>query len=300
MSERWVNTKTEKRCYICKNIFPRTTEFYYSDKHSSDGLASKCKECTKKMAMERFEKSKVLEIESLEGEIWKDINGYEGMYRVSNLGRVLSLNGNYKILRQNVEREYYKVRLSRENKSKAKSVHRLVAEAFIPNPNNLPMVNHKDENKLNNKYDNLEWCTCKYNLNYGNAQAKRVKKQSKKVYQYDLDMNLIKIWDNSMNIKRELGLDNSSIGKCCKGIGGSSGGFIWSYEPINEIPKNIHTKRVYQYDENYKLIKIWNSAKETEEENYNKGIVSKFCNGNYGWDTYKGYIWTHEKFNIND
>ena len=114
-------------------------------------------------------------------EIWKDIPGYEGMYQVSNLGRVKSLgraseigrNLKTKILKQTAEdKGYMKVGLRKNNKIRTVRVHRLVAEAFVGNPQGLPEVNHKDENKANNTYTNLEWCTTKYNCGYG-SKGKR-------------------------------------------------------------------------------------------------------------------------------
>ena len=109
-------------------------------------------------------------------EIWKPVIGYEGLYEVSSYGRVKSL---CKYDSRNRFREerilklcanrlgYLKVGLSSNNKTKKYLVHRIVAEAFIPNPNNLPIINHRDENPSNNNVDNLEWCTAKYNSNYG-------------------------------------------------------------------------------------------------------------------------------------
>ena len=116
-------------------------------------------------------------------EEWRDIKGYEGLYQVSNLGRVKSLirgTGNQfrfskveVILKPHLTKKgYFRLSLSKNNKRKSFQVHRLVAEAFIPNPNNYPQVNHKDENKTNNCVDNLEWCTNKYNCNYGNHGEK--------------------------------------------------------------------------------------------------------------------------------
>ena len=112
-------------------------------------------------------------------EIWKDIEGYEGLYQVSNKGRVKSLkrkicsNSNHKyntlsekLLKLSGGGKYIQVILCKDGKTSAKLVHRLVAQAFIPNPNNLPCVNHKDENKKNNDVRNLEWCTYKYNNEY--------------------------------------------------------------------------------------------------------------------------------------
>ena len=106
-------------------------------------------------------------------EIWKDIPGYEGLYQVSNYGNVKSLNyrgtkGKHKCLKQNTDKYGYKVViLANHGKYKSYKVHRLVASAFIENPNNYPQVNHLDENPANNNYLNLEWCTAKYNINYG-------------------------------------------------------------------------------------------------------------------------------------
>ena len=104
-------------------------------------------------------------------EEWKDIKGYEGIYQISNKGRVKSLGNNKtkkeKILRPRKINGYFSVRLCKKGeKPKEFNIHRLVAEHFIPNPDNLPVVNHKDENKLNNNVENLEWCTVAYNVNY--------------------------------------------------------------------------------------------------------------------------------------
>ena len=115
-------------------------------------------------------------------EVWKDVKGYEGLYQVSNFGRVKRVGGVVKhgtsktltvverILKVNVNgkgQEHLMVHLSKGGKVKKAYVHRLVAEAYIPNPDNLPEVNHKDENPMNNKVDNLEWCTHLYNNLYG-------------------------------------------------------------------------------------------------------------------------------------
>ena len=110
-------------------------------------------------------------------EEWKDIKGYEGLYQISNTGLVKRIPSikckTERILRQGTQKAGYNyVNLSKDNKIHTKRVHRLVAEAFISNPNNLPEVNHKDEDKSNNNVENLEWCTREYNLNYGTRSEK--------------------------------------------------------------------------------------------------------------------------------
>ena len=111
--------------------------------------------------------------------MWKNIKGYEELYQVSNYGRVKSLRKNGKIINGYIDgKGYMQVALSKNGKKKWFRIHRLVAQAFIPNHDNLPIINHKDENKLNNRVDNLEWCTTKYNNCYG-TRIKRVSEAMK-------------------------------------------------------------------------------------------------------------------------
>lgn len=143
-------------------------------------------------------------------EIWKTIPGYED-YEISNYGRVKrkcktqedilgrKCNYNEKILKPSNDKDgYLFVSLRKDKKGKSFRVHRLVASAFVPNVNNHPQVNHKDENKANNMVDNLEWCDNKYNSNYGNRSRKISNKVSKfMIIQKDLQGNLIKVWDRN-------------------------------------------------------------------------------------------------------
>lgn len=178
-------------------------------------------------------------------EIWKNIKEYED-YQVSNLGRVKSLKfGKEIIMSQITDRKgYLCVKLCKNGKHKKFSVHRLVAEAFIPNPNNYPQVNHKDENKQNNCVENLEYCTNEYNHNYGTAieraaekikgrtdiVEKRVAKLLKPIQQIDLETGIVlKEWPSIIEVKRKLGYHQSSIISCLKGRTKKSYGYKWKY-----------------------------------------------------------------------
>lgn len=184
----------------------------------------------------------------MEEEIWKDIEGYEG-YQVSSEGRVRSVDRviEYKdgakhiwrgqLLKLTNIRGYNTILLRKNGKGKRHQVHRLVAKAFIQNPDNLPECNHKDENPQNNNVNNLEWCDHKYNINYG-TRTERVSckninnpKYSKKVYQYTLDNQLVKVWESMHECERN-GFDRQNIRHCCKGEHKYHKGFRWSYTPL--------------------------------------------------------------------
>lgn len=152
----------------------------------------------------------------MEVEEWKDVVGYEGLYTVSNTGKVMSLNynntGNEGILSQSKDKDgYSRVILSDSGKRKTISVHRLVAIAFIPNPNNLPQVNHIDEVRDNNNVNNLEWCTLEYNINYGDHMKKlklnhvkgKTHPQSKKTTCDDIVFDTIKDCANYIGVNVE-------------------------------------------------------------------------------------------------
>lgn len=167
-------------------------------------------------------------------EIWKDIEGYEGLYQVSNMGRVKSVRRNI-LLKSRIARGYERVNLSKNGKYLTKKVHRLVANAFIPNPDNLPQVNHKDENKTNNCVDNLEWCDSKYNINYGMGNKKRGLsntngKLSKPVCQYSKDGCFIKEWKSIRDIERMTGYSSGHISRCCRGKQAYAYDYLWKYK----------------------------------------------------------------------
>lgn len=189
-------------------------------------------------------------------EIWKDIKGYEGLYQVSNLGRVKNLER--KVRCKNAERtikekililskstDYIQVSLSKRGKSKTHLVHRLVAQTFIPNKNNYKEINHKDCNKHNNCVENLEWCSRKQNMlhakNNGLIKSNKGEKcywfnkhgkdhgSSKKIIQFDKNGKLIKKWDSLTDVTRELRIWKSNICKCCEGKRKTAGGYVWKY-----------------------------------------------------------------------
>lgn len=167
-------------------------------------------------------------------EIWKNIDNYDD-YQVSNFGRVKSFKkGKERILKPSVAgRGYLFVVLCKNGIRKEMLIHRLVANAFIQNPDNLPCVNHKDENKQNNHVDNLEWCDAKYNLNYGTRNQRLGAKLTngplaKRVAQYSLTRKLIKIWPSLIEAGRQ-GFNQGHICSCCKGKRKSHKGYIWKY-----------------------------------------------------------------------
>lgn len=121
----------------------------------------------------------------MQDEIWKDVKHYEGLYVVSNYGRVKNVRTNHYLVQHNNGRGYLQVNLWKFNKGRREYVHRLVAMAFIPNPENKPTVNHKDEDKQNNYVENLEWMTYKENNNYGSHTVKAIETCKKNgIYEY--------------------------------------------------------------------------------------------------------------------
>lgn len=164
-------------------------------------------------------------------EIWKDIEGFEGKYQISSMGRVKSLwFGKEKILKNiKSDRGYIVVSLYKEGKQKIYYIHRLVAQTFLNNPNNYPIINHKDENKSNNRVENLEWCTSQYNNIYGTRIERAIKSKSIPIIQFTKEGKFIRKWDSVIEASKELGFYHSSIIECCKGRRKSAGGYRWKY-----------------------------------------------------------------------
>ena len=178
-------------------------------------------------------------------EVWKDIPNYKGLYQISNYGRVKSLRyGKEKILKSwysGKDRNYLSIELN----SKQLKVHRLVALAFIPNPENLPQVNHINENPdfnfvgiVNNEIvsSNLEWCNNYYNCHYGthieNVKKRVTEVKGTKVLQFDLQGNFIAEYPSQREAERLLKYSRDSIGKVCRGKVKTAYGFIWRYKNV--------------------------------------------------------------------
>ena len=187
-------------------------------------------------------------------EIWKDIEGYEGLYQVSDLGRIRNFQN--KIMKQHKNHKgYLIIQLSKEGRRKTLIVHRLVAKAFIPNKNNKEQINHINCNKADNNIENLEWVTNEENKKHAklhglckSSQRGGKNKRAKKVNQYDLKGNLIKKWDCMNDIARYFKLKSvSNISECCK-----------NKKIMTRNGKEYQTKRAYGY--------IWKYNEELENE----------------------------------
>lgn len=175
-------------------------------------------------------------------EIWIDVKDFIGLYQVSNRGRVRSLDKYVKcgygrvrlfpgrILRPAKDKGgYLQVTLCKEGKTTRCYIHRLVADAFLPNPENLPEVNHINEDKTDNCVENLEWCTRKYNANYGTGAQRSAKKQSRPVLQYTPDGEFVKEWPSMKECNRN-GFHQFRVWLCCNGKGNKHKGYIWRYK----------------------------------------------------------------------
>lgn len=178
-------------------------------------------------------------------EVWKDIAGYEGLYQVSNFGRVRSLDRYVPhksfgkkfckgcIMSEHTNNAGYKtVNLCKDNRYKSYDINRLVALAFVPirEPDKTE-VNHKDENKMNNQVDNLEWVTKSENEAHGTKKERQAQKIRIPVLQYDLEGNFIKEWDSATNAERKIsGKFTGAISHCINGKTKTAYGYVWKYK----------------------------------------------------------------------
>lgn len=227
----------EKVCSTCHRLLP-ASEFFFNT-NTSDNCSCSCKEC---YAVETSVGSDNV-VEDLQGEIWKDVVGYECLYRVSNFGRVKSVarmimrsNGTpqrvyEKLMPIQIDSHtgYNRITLAKDGCSKRIGVHRLVAQAFIPNTHNLPCVNHKDENKVNNCVYNLEWCDREYNNNYG-TRNERISIANKGKF-------TIKMKKHLDNVKENMKTPIAQFDK--------NGCFIQAFESISEAERALGVRIAY-------------------------------------------------------
>lgn len=253
-------------------------------------------------------------------EVWKDIEGFEGQYEISNFGRVKSVSrvvyfigrnqfGSEflahkvcpeRILKTYIRGRYEHIGLRKESNNFNFPVHRLVAIHFIENPNGLPIINHKDENPLNNRVDNLEWCDTKYNANYGTRNERIAEKLKERpeyyipVLCYDLENNFVKRYESAEQASKELNISSGGITSCCRLYKGraSAGGYKWKYADsdldISSIEYKPLKKFVHQFDLEGKYINTFDSLSEVAR-NLGKDIrnVSKAVKKGLAY----GYVW---------
>lgn len=260
-------------------------------------------------------------------EIWKDIKDFEGRYQVSNLGRVRSLDwprhkGRVLKLIYGKRWGYYVVHLVHaDGYIKYITVHRLVAMAFIPNPDNLPEVNHKDENKLNNvvcfnsdgsidtEHTNLEWCTGLYNLRYG-TRVERMQKlvnepRMRSVNQYDFKGNLLHTYKSIAEAGEQTGIGTRTIASICYKIGPhSSHGYIFRFSDDDSpwVDYNPHLCRgneermraVDQYDKSGNFIRSYESVNEASRfTGISRRWIQGICNPNRSDKSAHGFIFRY-------
>ena len=263
-------------------------------------------------------------IVDLDGEVWKDVVGYEGLYQVSNKGRVKSLNyhstNRPSLLRHDIRKEHHRVTLCKDNKTKKIFVHRLVYKAFngiLPefkymgkgNGDKMFVINHKDENPHNNCAENLEVVTSTENNRYGTSAQRTSKTKTIPVFQYSLDGEFIKKWEYSKEFK-EKGFLVCKVHACCKKERLTHKGFIWSFHKMSKqellefskmaIPKlNKHlVRKVYQYTLDGKLVNIWNNEAEPEKFGFSQACISNCCIGKQ--TKHKGHIWSFKALQENE
>ena len=239
----------------------------------------------------------------MENEIWRPVKGFEGLYEVSSLARVRSLdravlgiNGSTRIIKGKILNQtvnaygYYSVGLYRDGKGLNRRVHRIFAEAFIPNPENKPCIDHINRDTKDNRIENLRWCTQKENMNnphtrkyarvaiynentYRKAldtKAKfKVGKYERPVFMYDANGMFLREFKSASEASRETGIDAGTIMAVClhRGERGkqTAGGYIWSRDYSSSVdkatPYSSKCKRVYQYTRDGVFIREWESVK---------------------------------------
>lgn len=232
-----------------------------------------------------FDEETYFNLRDIKGEVWRDIKDYEGYYKVSNMGRVQTLSrkcygrqDTYNIIKKPSDNGHgYKfVCLCKYGQTKRMYIHRLVAYAFINNPYYLPQVNHKNENKDDNRVDNLEWCDSFYNNHYGTArtrleQSRRDNGNTRGIDVYNLNGDFIKSYDCALDMEKD-GYNRRSAYACCDGRNYSWHGYVFRYKGDKfthkvDLTKDKSAATIYKYDSNNKLIQVYPSIKSAERDN---------------------------------
>lgn len=255
-------------------------------------------------------------------EVWKPVKGFEGLYEVSNLGRIMALpkivtrrgksyNIKSKIMKpQQSGNGYLKICLHDNGRTSFLFVHRIVAQAFIPNPENKPCIDHINTIRDDNRVENLRWCTFKENRNNPitckktsdslkgidrvnvnkRMQLRDKQNASKRVYQYDLNGNYIKSFGSVMEAARELGVKTKCISTECSSSHYAYG-YLWYYEKYDKVNKHKpKKKKVAQYAKDGKLVAVWDSISNASKE-YNNANIVMVCKGIR--KTAAGFIWKY-------
>lgn len=271
-----------------------------------------------------------LSMEDFEGEVWKDIPDYEGWYQVSNFGRIKSVDRQFMLQRvcDNVPRiitrkaciikactkrgDYLTCHLKKNGTSKSVKFHQVVCKAFHPNPGELPEINHINEVKTDNRADNLEWCTRRYNATWGTVIERNRQKRinnpllSRKVYQYDKEGKFISAYPSIKEAAKVVGAKETNIASVCNnGKSSTAAGFIWSFTKDEEviaqkvdrkrINKSVYEKRpVAMYDTNGNFIKRFPSiAQASYHTGIHKDTIGRCCKHEGYYKTAGGYKWEY-------
>lgn len=256
-----------------------------------------------------------------EKEEWKTIKGYEEKYEVSNLGRIKSLPryvNNHtgqllvkeKIIKQQINHKGYAVVTLGNRKSgnkKTMFVHRLVAKAFIPNPKNLPQINHIDGNKLNNRIENLEWCDNSYNQIHAyktglNIHSEEAGRKKKAVYQIDISSKkIINEFKSATEAAKQVGSSQSDISACCRKERGHRiiKGYIWRYkedydEKEEELNNYLYDKTVLQIKDSKIIAEYTSPIEANKATGIDNGSIVNCCNHKRHYKTAGGYSWEYK------
>lgn len=227
-------------------------------------------------------------------EVWKDIEGFEGLYEVSNYGNVRRANTKVQKKASLNTYGYPQVNLYKNNKAHLRRVHRLVAIAFVDNlnPEKFDCINHKDENPCNNYFENLEWCDRKYNNNYGSHNVKCAISHSIAVEQYTLYGQFVKEWISATAASRELGIPQMAINSCClrKKKYNQAGGFLWKFHKDKRPVTYKHGKKIFKCTSDRTIIEEYdNITIACKKNNVSATAISNCIHGRS--QSAGGYKW---------